>query len=142
MDDPYLPDLPVPEPAPDGVDAEFFAAARQHALAVQRCRDCGRFQVPAEFICHRCHSHDLGWERVEPRGRIYSWMRVHHPSHPALRDRVPYLVVVVEVAAADDVKMVGNLLGDPGQEVEIGAAVDAVFEDRAEGQTLVQWRRA
>jgi hypothetical protein len=40
--------------------------------------------------------------------------------------------------------MVGNLLGDPMQAVEIGAAVEAVFEphdDATPPFTLVQWRR-
>ena len=41
--------------------------------------------------------------------------------------------------------MLGNLLGDPQQEVVIGAAVEAVFEphdDAATPYTLVQWRIA
>ena len=41
--------------------------------------------------------------------------------------------------------MLGNLLGDPHQEVTIGAAVEAVFEphdDAPAPYTLVQWRIA
>ena len=48
---------------------------------------------------------------------------------------------MVELPHADNIRMVGNLLGDPLQEVEIGAPVSVVFEDR-EGDpdfTLVQW---
>jgi hypothetical protein len=38
--------------------------------------------------------------------------------------------------------MVGNLLGDPSQDVEIGQPVDVEFEDHPEDDfTLVQWRR-
>ena len=61
--------------------------------------------------------------------------------HNALSDRGPYIIVLVELPQADNVRMVGNLLGDPLQEVEIGAPVSVVFEDR-EGDpdfTLVQW---
>ena len=39
--------------------------------------------------------------------------------------------------------MAGNLLGDRRQDVVIGAEVEAVFEDKGEGDeayTLVQWR--
>jgi uncharacterized OB-fold protein len=39
--------------------------------------------------------------------------------------------------------MLGNLLGDPRQEVQIGSAVEAVFEPHDEAAppfTLVQWR--
>ena len=40
--------------------------------------------------------------------------------------------------------MIGNLLGDPTAPIEIGAAVEAVFEDHDDANpsfTLVQWRR-
>jgi len=53
-------------------------------------------------------------------------------------------VVLVELDDADGVRMIGNLLGDPAAPVEIGAAVEAVFEDHDDGRqpyTLVQWQR-
>ncbi len=74
------------------------------------------------------------------QGRIYSWERVWNPAHPALKDALPYLVVLVELSDGDGIRMVGNLLGDPKQEVRIGAEVEAVFEDHPEHQfTLIQW---
>jgi uncharacterized OB-fold protein len=145
VSDTYLPSgLPAPTADRDGVDGGFWEATRRHQLAVQRCRACGSLQAPAEWICHRCHSRVLEWAPVSGRGRIFSWIRVHHAAHPALRDAVPYLVVLVELADALGVRMIGNLLGPPEQEVAIGAEVDAVFEDHpsdAGGYTLVQWRR-
>jgi uncharacterized OB-fold protein len=79
---------------------------------------------------------------VSGRGRIYSWERVWHPAHPALKGACPYLVVVVELDDAGGVRMVGNLLGDPMQEVRFDAKVEAVFEDHRAGHTLIQWRVA
>ena len=76
---------------------------------------------------------------------IYSWTRVWHPVHPALKDACPYVVVVVELPHAGKVRMLGNLLGDPRQEVVIGAPVQAVFEHHNDAEpafTLVQWRLA
>ena len=142
MTDSYLPSgLPAPAPDRDGVDTEFWEAARRHQLAVQRCRACGTFQAPAEWVCHRCHSRDLGWETRSGRGSVFSWIRVHHAAHPALRQALPYLVVLVELADTDGVRLIGNLLGPTDQEVTIGDAVEAVFEDHEGGYTLVQWRR-
>ncbi len=114
-------------------------------LRVQRCRACGGFQWGPEWLCHRCLAFDLGWEAVEGRGRIYSWERAWHPVHPALRNHGPYLVVLVELPHAGGIRMVGNLLGDPTQPVEIGAPVEAVFEPHDDANppyTLVQWRRS
>ena len=138
--DAYLPGLSAPAAAPDGLDAPFWNGARAHRLMVQRCGGCEHYQMPAEWICHRCHSFDVEWHEVPPTGVVYSWMRVHNASHPAIADHVPYLVVVVELPDADHVKVLGNLLGDAAQDVAIGEAVEAVFEDH-EDYTLIQWRR-
>ncbi len=137
----YLPSgLPAPMPANDGLDTEFWDSVKRHELVVQRCNACQTFQWGPEWVCHNCHSFDLGWARVSGRGRIYSWERPWHPVHPALVGKGPYLVVLVELPDADNVRMVGNLLGDPMQDVVIGSEVQAVFEDHPEKKvTLVQW---
>lgn len=142
----YLPEgLPAPAPYPDGLAGEFWEAVRRHELVVQRCTRCRGWQWGPEYICHRCHSSELRYEPVAPRGVIYSWERSWYAVHPALEDAVPYLTILVELPQAGGVRMVGNLLGDPLQTVTIGAAVEAVFEDHDEADppfTLVQWRAA
>jgi len=80
---------------------------------------------------------------LEGKGNIYSWERPWHPVHPALKERGPYTVVLVELPHAGNIRMLGNLLGPDDQYVPIGSAVEAVFEphDDAESPyTLVQWR--
>lgn len=145
-DEAYLaPGLPAPTPARDGLDATYWEGAQRHELWVQRCDSCGTHQWGPEWMCHACRSFDVGWAQVEPTGVIYSWERPHHPVHPALTDQGPYLVVLVELPHADNLRMVGNLLGDPLQDVTIGAPVEAVFEDHVDHDppfTLVQWRVA
>jgi hypothetical protein len=132
--------LPAPRAARDGLDREFWEAARRHQLVVQRCKDCQGFQFGPEWICHKCRSSNLGWERVAGHGRVYSWERIWHPVHPALKDACPYMVVLVELPEAGNVRLVGNLAGDPRADLPIGATVEAVFEDHPEGYTLVQWK--
>jgi len=141
--DRYLPDaMPLPAPSGDGLDSEFWDATKRHELVVQRCNACRTWQFGPEWVCYNCHSFDLGWEKVPDRGVIYSWERCWHPVHPALKDFGPYLVVLVELPDAGNVRMVGNLLGDPLQEVVIGTGVVAAYEDHEGGATLVQWRVA
>jgi uncharacterized OB-fold protein len=139
----YLPTgLPQPAASTDGLDTEYWEAARRHELVVQRCNACNGFQWGPEWLCNVCHSFDLDWHRVSGRGRIFSWERVWHPVHPSLKDACPYIVVLVELPDAGNVRMVGNLLGDAMEEVVIGSEVEAVFEDhQADNFTLVQWRR-
>jgi len=123
--------LPRPVPEPDGLSRPYWDGTNRGELWIQRCWSCRGWQWGPEWICHACLSFDLGWERV--------W----HPVHPALKDAGPYVAVLVELPEAGHVRMIGNLLGDPRQEVRIGAPVEAVFErhdDAASPYTLVHWR--
>jgi uncharacterized protein len=136
--------LPIPVPEPDGLSAPFWTGLREGRLRVQRCRRCHGWQFGPEWLCHHCLAFDPDWEEVEPRGRIYSWERVWHPSHDALNGHGPFLVVLVELPHAGSVRMVGNLLGDPMQDVVIGAEVEGVFEHHPQvtpPYSLLQWRR-
>ena len=142
----YLPaGLPAPVPEPDGLDRPYWEGTRRGELLVQRCARCRAWQWGPEWICHGCLSKDLDWTRVDGRGVIYSWERVWHPVHPALKAHGPYLVALVELPQADNIRMLGNLLGDPRQGVTIGATVEAVFEPHDDAKvpfTLVHWRTA
>jgi len=136
--------LPIPVPEPDGVSALYWDGLRRNTLLVQRCAHCGTWQFGPEWICHRCHAFDPAWTEVEPHGRIYSWERIWHPSHPALKQHGPYIAVLVELPHAGNIRMVGNLLGDPMQEVRIGASVAGVYEhhgDADPANSLLQWQQ-
>ncbi len=139
----YLPaGLPGPVIDAEGLSRPYWEGLRAGRLLVQRCARCGTWQFGPEWICHACLAFDPDWVEVVPRGRIYSWERVWHPAHPALQAHGPYLAVLVELPHAGGVRMLGNLLGDPLQAVEIGSEVLGVFEPHeAEGFTLLQWQR-
>lgn len=143
MSESYLPaGLPQPQPAPDGLDAPFWEGLGNDEIRIQHCRACEKWQWGPEWICHHCHSDDLSFRAVAGHGVIYSYERVWHPVHPALRDHGPYLVVLVELDDAPGVRLVGNLLGDAEQALEIGAPVRAVFEHHRDADpsfTLLQW---
>lgn len=144
----YLPEgLPVPVPSSDGRDAPYWEALAEGRLVLQRCNDCRGWQWGPEWICHRCRSFDLGWEETEPTGIIYSHERVWHPVHPALKDHGPFVIVLVELPhcagpGEAGVRLVGNLVGDPMQELVIGTPVTGVFEhhpDHDPPYTLLHW---
>lgn len=140
--DHYLaPGLPVPVPGP--LDAPFWDGLKHEQLKLQRCRRCARFQWGPEWICHRCLNWDLEYAQVAAEGVLYAHQRVWHPVHPALKEQGPYVIVLVELPHADQVRLVGNLLGDPAQELRIGEPVVGVFEHHDEAEspfTLLQWR--
>lgn len=140
----YLaPGLPAPVPSPDGLETPFWDGLRDGQLLIQRCQTCARWQWGPEWVCHRCHSFDLAFEQVEPHGVIYSYERVWHPVHPALSDQGPFLIGLVELPHADQIRLVGNIVGDPHQDIAIGAPVTGTFEhhpDHDPAYSLLHWR--
>ena len=140
----YLPNgMPIPVPEADGLSDPYWQGLRDGRLMVQRCAVCSTWQFGPEWICHQCHAFDVAWQEVEPRGTLYSWERVWHPVRPNLKDHGPYLVILVELPHAGHIRLIGNLLGDPRQEVVIGAAVEGVFEHHNDAKppySLLQWR--
>jgi uncharacterized OB-fold protein len=146
MSDFYLPSgLPIPVAEPSGLSKPFWDGLRNETIMVQRNARTGVYQFPPQWICHDTQTFDVEWVATEPKGVIYSWTRVWHPVHPAVKTACPYIVVVVELPQAGRVRMLGNLLGDPRQSVKIGAPVDAVFEHHNDADppfTLLQWRVA
>jgi uncharacterized OB-fold protein len=141
---PYLPaGLPIPVAELDGLANPYWNALREERLLIQRCTCCGTWQFAPEWICNHCHEFDPGWTQVDAVGRIYSWERVWHPAHPALKFHGPYLAVLIELPHAGGTRMVGNLIGDPLQEVLIGLEVIGVFEHHTNTEikySLLQWR--
>ena len=138
MSDYYL-NEGLAQPIPTDLDKPFWEGLDNDQLWLQLCNDCSGWQWGPEWICHHCHSENVTFERVEAKGKIYSFERVWHPVHPALVEQGPYIVVLVEIPHAGNVRLVGNLVEDPEQDVVIGSKVTAVFEHHADF-TLLQWQ--
>jgi uncharacterized protein len=58
----------------------------------------------------------------------------HRPAHPALADRVPYTVALVDLA--EGVRMMSEIVGCPPDSVTIGMAVSVVWEPLSDGRHL------
>ncbi len=114
-------------------------------IAIQTCLACGTLQHPPEEICHVCGSMAFTSTVLPGAGTVYSFTVVHHSVSTALDASVPYVVVLVSLDAAPHLRVVGNLLDAPVDDVSIGMAVEAVWLERiTEDGTKVllpQWRR-
>ncbi len=138
----YFPEgMPLPNVTePDS--AEFWAAAKRHELVVQRCTDCGTYRHTPLPICHACRSFSFEWAKLSGKGVVFTYTIIHNPVHSALKDRCPFNVVVVELPDAGNVRMVGNLIDCPDDQIKVGMPVDVAWEDTNDDVTLPLWRRA
>lgn len=130
-------------PALDDTNREFFTSGK---IILQECSSCRTIQHPPEDVCHQCGGTGFEGREAAGRGTVYSHTVVRHPIHPGLVDRVPYIVAVVSLDDLPDVRVTANLLDTPPEEVRVGLAVRAVWEeipDSAGGETirLLQWVR-
>ena len=106
----------------------YWAAARRGVVLLQRCADCGIVVHPPEPVCPGGSAHELRWFEASGRGRLVSFTSVEHAVHPAVRGRLPYLVVLVELdegprlicnLAADQAGSDARLDQRPGARVEL-----------------------
>ena len=125
---------------PDADSAPFWEACRRRELRFQRCAGCGRFRHPPLAGCPHCGSAAVEWVRVHGRGRIFSYTIAHHPVVPALAERVPYNVVVIEFDDAPGVRLVSNLLDAAPGDLRIGRDVELVWAEAAPGVVLPRFR--
>ena len=138
---PYRTGFPLPD-TKDWNTREWWDHVKRHELVIQRCKACGAFRHTPVPICSQCRSFDYEWHPVRGKGVVYSYTIAYHPPSPAMKDLVPYNVVVVELPDAGNVRIVGNLLDVPNEEIRVGLPVEVTFEDVNEEVTLPQWRRA
>lgn len=129
-----------PLPTIDGESRPFWAAAREHRLAIMRCRDCGKhFFYPRE-LCPFCHKAAVEWVNASGRGKIYSFTIARRPAGPAFKADVPYVVALVELEEGP--RLMSNIVTKDVDRVRIGQAVTVVFDDVTEEVTLVKFAPA
>jgi uncharacterized protein len=127
-----------PLPKPDHDSAVYWEAARRHELLVQQCGSCQRFRFYPRSICPYCFSDKFEWQRSAGLGTVYSFTVIHRPAFPAFRDKVPYVLALIELN--EGVRMMSNILGCDPKAVEIGMAVEVTFEDVTDEITLPQFK--
>ena len=128
-------------PALDDANRDFFTSG---AIVVRECTGCDTIQHPPEDLCYACGGVEFRGREVAGEGTIYSHTVIRHPVHPDLTDRVPYTVVLVSLAELPAVRITGNLLDVAPEDVRVGLAVRAVWEEILDSETgetlrLPQW---
>jgi uncharacterized OB-fold protein len=130
-------------------EAPFWEATRKGELRIQQCTGCERLRHPPRPMCPWCHSTDSTWAKMSGRGTIYSFVVPHPPLLPQFQDLAPYNVLVVTLAEDPTIRVLGNLVekaGDPINKldpntIQIGAAVEVVFEKMDDEISMPRWVR-
>lgn len=108
-------------------------------LRIRKCNNCGALSRFTSELCPACWSANFGWQVASGRGTIVSFSRVEIAPFPAMEDRVPYVVALIELAEGPT--MMSNIVDGDINDVRVGLPVELVFEKRGDFQ-LPQFRLA
>lgn len=134
-----------PVPVPDADTQPFWDGCRNSELRIQRCASCGTWLWQPRPVCSSCQTPGPVWTAVSGDGFVASWTVMRPPTLPAYADRVPYVLLLVELDLG--VRMIGYLVDGEGgwlrsdgaaEGVEIGRRVALRFHDQA-GTPLPCW---
>jgi uncharacterized OB-fold protein len=130
----------MPLPAITDDTRPFWDACRRHALAIQRCTECGAFRHPPSPVCWRCRSFTHTWAPVSGQGTVFTYAVVHRAFVPGLEPALPYIVVLVALDDAPGVRLLTNLVGTAAADLRIGLPVEVCYEDVSDEVTLPRVR--
>jgi len=117
---------------------EFWKAASEGRLLLQRCRACSVTHFPPRNHCVNCWHGELEWREASGFGTVESMTVVHRAAIPAFRSRTPYIVAAILLEEGP--RMITNLVGDGAIGAELGDPVKVVFVPEESGETLAQFQ--
>ena len=141
-------------PDVDRENLAYFEYCARHDFRLQRSPKSGLLRYPPTTACPWTGDREAEWVPVEGRGAVHSYTEVHHAIQPAFRDKVPYLILLVDLDTQkgeptehEALRVAGNLVTPEGEfappetvrRVGVGTRVRMVFVDVAEGLALPQW---
>jgi hypothetical protein len=138
--------LAFPYPVPEVGAEDYWQAANDERLVMQKCDACAKLRFTPAPICTHCGDDQFTWAELSGKGKIITWTVITHPIHPAAVAKVPYVVVVVELDEQPGLRMVSNLIdvevGEDGSAptITFDAAVSVAFEPHPSGQKLPVFR--
>ena len=126
---------------PDDLTKPHFEAANQGRLEIQNCSACNRLQNPPLPACSQCKSADnLEWKVMSGKGKIYNYGVVYDCPVRLLQQDQPFNLAVITLDDDPGIQMYSHLPGTPVDDVPVGAAVEVIFEETANGQKVPEWR--
>lgn len=104
----------------------FWTGGQDGALRFQRCADCGYWLHPPSPICPECLGKHLITAEASGAATLHTFTVNHQAWYPGLDP--PYVVAIVDLPEQDGLRLTTNLVDCAVDDVEIGMALEVVFE--------------
>ncbi|MGA4991924.1 Zn-ribbon domain-containing OB-fold protein [Nonomuraea bangladeshensis] len=122
-------------PAVNQDTAFFWEGVRQGELRVQSCADCGLLRHPPGPLCPQCRSANRSYAVASGHGTLYSYVVHHRPPVPGRE--TPFVVGVVGLP--EGVRVVGNVVDCPIEEVAVGMPLRVTYRSMDDELVLPMW---
>jgi uncharacterized protein len=113
----------------------FWVGGRAGELRFQRCRACRYFVHPPGVLCPKCHSKNLGVERVSGNAELVTYSINYQPWMPG--PELPFVLAIVRCVEQDDLRLTTNLVNCELDAIEIGMPVRVVFEAHEDDEVWI-----
>ena len=130
--------LARPLPETDGCAADYWRAAGEGRLVIQRCKACGAAQHYGRPFCTHCGGTQPDWVDASGRGTVLSFTEVHRSPYDDLS--VPYVVALVRLE--EGVTLLTHIVDTPAAEIRCDMPVRLAFRPLREGFQLPVFRIA
>lgn len=115
-------------PLPDQDTEVFWEATRQHRLLVRSTPRGRQYLYPRDREPGTLAG-DVSWAEVDGRGSVYSFTVVHQAPSKAFRDRVPYVLALIDLDGG--ARLMSHIEAEPSK-VTIGARVTLRWRDEGD----------
>ncbi len=126
----------MPGVEPDFVDRAFWSHCNDKSLRFQACAECDTPRHPPTPVCPSCLSTHDKWVEAPQNASVYSYTVIHHSSHDAVKNSLPYVVATVEFEGLPEVRLVTNVMTANVDGVHIGMPVSLRWDSTAQSQQI------
>lgn len=131
----------------DDTNEPFWRGCQEGVLRLQQCPVSKRLIFPPRPVNPWSPREKAVWTKVSGRGTIWSVIEPHAPLMLEFTVLAPYNAIVVALEEDPSIRLIGNLVPEVGapintisfEDIEIGTAVQAVFEHINSEISLPRW---
>lgn len=129
--------LPVSKGPVTPESEHFWEGIQSGEFRLNRCNDCNTVIWYPRRRCNVCGSTNLTEFLASGKGTIYTFT-VNHRGEGAYRESTPYVLCYVELEEGP--RVLTNLVESDLAQVEIGRAVQLVFEKDDDGWAIYRFK--
>ena len=135
-------DYKKPIPVPQVESDQYWQKAKEKELWLRKCNACGKAYFYPRDISPCCFSRDTTWIQASGKATLYTYGIVERAPHPGFAADVPFVPAMVELEEGP-IMATNIVMEEPTPEkLQVGMALEVVFEDITDTIALPKFKPA